>query len=492
MSVLKEAVNEQGAAKVGLFGEAGSGKTVTGALILAALSKQSHGGAPIAMFDTERGSDFLIPILKAEGIKLLVHKDRSFAGMLQSLRDAEKAGCCGFLADSVTHAWVEIVDSYCKKRNIQRPDFHHWKDIKKQWQEWPDAFLNSPLHCVVNGRSGFEYEYQQNEETGKKELIKGDSKMRTEGQFGYEPHLLIEMERVRDTDGEHVGGRFIHRAHVLKDRSWSLNGKHFDFADRDRYVPGDYMKVFEKFQTHFAFLDIGNHKAVAQGSSEALFDGNGSAYARRAQERTIALEECVATMQLLWPGRTDADKAMRIHILEAVWGTRAWSAVENMHVEDVQAGLRLLRTFEAKAKETKPADEAATIALLELLKTHGTIEGTAPAPLPNNGVTRAVIPNDDIPMPPIQQGLNLPPVPKAEPKPQEDEELAEITFYKKGKDVFLAGSTFPVKDSIKKLGGRFVKDTKEWRVTEDALEELNVICGERNIAVVEHRRHAAA
>ena len=48
--------------------------------------------------------------------------------------------------------------------------------------------------------------------------------------FGYEPHLLLELslerKAKRKAGVEHEGeGRMIHRADVLKDRTWALNGK---------------------------------------------------------------------------------------------------------------------------------------------------------------------------------------------------------------------------------------------------------------------------
>jgi hypothetical protein len=481
--LLMDAENEQGAAKVGIFGDQGSGKTSTAALLTIGFSKEFHGGKPVAFFDTERGSDFILPMFRSEGVQLRVFKGRAFKDLLTVMAEAERAGCCAILVDSITHVWTDVVDSYCKKRNISRPEFHHWRDIKGEWQKWPDVFLNSPLHCAVSGRSGFEYEYQENEETHKKELIKGDTKMRVEGQFGYEPHLLIEMERVRETGGEHVGGRFIHRAHVLKDRSWAINGKHFDFPDQDGYKVGYYKKVLAAFMPHFQALNIGHHKAVAIGDSQDVFDGNGkNDYSRKAQEKAIALEECIATMQILWPGQDVKTKTLRINVLDTIWGTRAWGAVENMGLEQVQSGLKVLREFESRSKDTQLSAEEDIVKLLKTVKISLEIIGQAPAG------TIAMVPRAEIPTEvpgPSHPQIQFAPV-KAEEHSEEDEKEPLIEIMRMNGDLYLSGDTFIVKDQIKsQLGGRWDKERKSWKISAKKHDELKELCDAAKVGLYE-------
>jgi ABC-type dipeptide/oligopeptide/nickel transport system ATPase subunit len=50
MGILTQAVIEQTAAKVGLLGRQGSGKTTTAMLILIGLSKTFHKNAPVAFW----------------------------------------------------------------------------------------------------------------------------------------------------------------------------------------------------------------------------------------------------------------------------------------------------------------------------------------------------------------------------------------------------------------------------------------------------------
>ena len=112
----KEVSNEQARAKIGAFGSQGSGKTTTLALLAIGLSKTYHNGAPVAMQDTENGSDYLKPIFDAEGVKLMVRKSGAFSDMIPGLREAEKISCCVFLMDSITHTWREIADAYCARK----------------------------------------------------------------------------------------------------------------------------------------------------------------------------------------------------------------------------------------------------------------------------------------------------------------------------------------------------------------------------------------
>jgi len=123
-SLLKEAtVNEQGSAKMAWFGPQGSGKTMSALQTAIGLSHNFHKDAPIAFFDTEKGSDFARPICEAEGIKLLRVKSRAFADLLQTLKEAEQQGACSLIVDSMSHVWTEIMDSFCRQKKISRIEF---------------------------------------------------------------------------------------------------------------------------------------------------------------------------------------------------------------------------------------------------------------------------------------------------------------------------------------------------------------------------------
>jgi AAA domain len=392
MGLLMEVKNEQARAKVGLFGAQGSGKTTTAALLALGVSKTYHNNAPVAMMDTENGSDYLKPIFDVEGVKLFVAKSGAFADMTKVLKEAQEAGCCAFIMDSVTHTWRELVDAYCAKMadKYRQPDyspqFQDWNYIKKEWAVWTYAFLNAQLHCFVAGRAGNEYEYQINDK-GKRELVKGDSKMKAEGEFGYEPSLLIEMDAIRqELTAEHHGGSFKHVAFVLKDRARTLNGKHFDFADMNHYSSGDWKKVWEPFAPFFAALNIdGTQRAMSPATSADMFDdmGDGEA-AQRAKSRKIALEEIEALMgTVLWPGATTESKQIKSDVLCALFGVRSWTAVEGMKLVTIEEGLFALQEYQRVTEKPDGRESIvkAVSGCLERVRAFGYIPGQPSAPV---------------------------------------------------------------------------------------------------------------
>jgi hypothetical protein len=381
--LLHEAIIEQAAAKVGLFGPQGSGKTTTAALIAIGLSKTYHNGAPVAFMDTENGSDYLVPIFEMEGVPLFVIKSRAFKDLAPVLREAAERGCCVDLIDSYTHPWWELNDSLKATLRVQKLQFEHQDQLKSLWRGWTDVMLNSPLHVVMCGRLGYVWDRQE-DENGRKangELIKLGTKMKSESEAGYEPSLLVEMEGIQDSalrvrKSRAKRGTITHHAYVLKDRWRALNGHTFQWPDINEYKAGDWKKVFDKFLPHFAKLAIGKQQRAVNASrtSDTLFDGQGdSAYHQRVRQVQITLEEIEGTLVTLWPGQDAKSKELKRVAIETLFGTRSWTAVESMRLEDLEVGLRTLQAFESAIKTSPALQNALTektdaIALLEQSK----------------------------------------------------------------------------------------------------------------------------
>lgn len=354
--LLREAVVEQAAAKVGIFGPQGSGKTTTAALIAIGLSKTYHNSAPVAFQDTENGSDYLVPIFEAEGVPLLVIKSRAFKDMGAVLQEARERGCCVDLIDSYTHPWWELNDSLKAKLNVKKLLFEHQDQLKTMWRGWTDLMLNSPLHMILCGRLGYVWDRGEDENGSKVngELIKLGTKMKSENEAGYEPSLLIEMEGLQDSalrmkKSRAKRGTINHHAYVLKDRWRALNGRTFTWKDLNEYKPGDWKPVFDAFLPHFSKLAIGKQqRAVNAGrTSDALFAGNGdSAYHQRARRVQITLEEIEGTLVKLWSGQDAKSKELKRQAVETLFGTRSWTAVESKPLEDLEFALDVLRLFE--------------------------------------------------------------------------------------------------------------------------------------------------
>lgn len=361
--LLQEAAIEQSAVKAGIFGIQGTGKSTTAAILAIGLSLTYHKGAPIAFHDTENGSDFLKPLFDLEGVPLLVRKSKCFADAGATLAEAERRGCCAFIEDSISGDWDEFTQSFKKKKGISKIELYHWGQLKPQWnEEWVTPMLNSPLHVFVCGRAGDIWE-EREQEDGSTKSAKTGTKMRAEGQFGYEPNLLIEMRSIQNaTDGKGKRrknvGRMLHVAEVLKDRARFLQGKTFEWPDINTYKKGDWKKFFDVFAPHFNFLNIGGkHVAFNPADSTALFDANGNGdYYKRKQEATIALEEIEGTLIAIWPGQDAKAKKFKGMAVYTLFGTRSWTAVTAMPIADLQAGLVRLKAIEQNTKTT-PMDE---------------------------------------------------------------------------------------------------------------------------------------
>ncbi len=359
--LLQEAAIEQSAAKVGIFGLQGSGKSTLAALVAIGLSKTYHGGAPVAYHDTENGSDFLKPLFDMEGVKLLVRKSKCFADAAATLHEAKRRECCVFIEDSITGDWDELTESFKKKKNISKIELYHWGMLKPQWnEEWVVPMLNSPLHVITCGRAGDVWQ-DVDQEDGSTKSTKVGTKMRAEGQFGYEPSLLIEMLCNQNLGGKRKknAGRMIHTATVLKDRARFLNGKSFEWPDINTYKAGDWKKFFDVFAPHFNFLNIGGkHVAVNQADSQQLFDGNGNSdfYARK-QAAAIAIEEIEGTLLAIWPGQSSDEKEFKRMAIDVLFGTRSWTKVTALPQAELDAGLVRLHMIEQNTKRTPMTDK---------------------------------------------------------------------------------------------------------------------------------------
>jgi hypothetical protein len=341
MKMLKPASNKQAFAKVGIYGNAGSGKTYTAALIAIGLHKYAKATKPIGMFDTEPAASYIIPLFEKAGIPFLVYDESRALRDLMAFMDV--------IVDSVTHVWRDTQESYLAKLNeglakkgkrpIHKLEFHHWGPIKAAWAKFTDRYLSSKLHVIVCGRAGSIYEYQENAETGKKELITTGTRMATEKEMGYEPSLLIEMVPARED------GQTINRATVIKDRTATLNGQEIDFPD------------FEKVKSHFAFLNLGgeHYASMDQRDSKEMFTEDGQDdWSHEQRQRGIWSEEISGLMQTHYPAQTAEHKAARLGLMQEFFGTKSWKKIEEATPsKDLKAGFERMK---AKLEPTPAAE----------------------------------------------------------------------------------------------------------------------------------------
>lgn len=351
--------------KFGIYGGQGSGKTTTAALIALALSKLFHDGAPVMVTDTEPGWQFLRRIFKIEGVDLIQRTVPSFAAMMKDMRDAEREGACVHVTDQATIIWQDLMQSF-KNKNGGRIPINKWGDIKQLWNgEYATLFRNSPLHCGVLGRIGnvmeeIAEENNQGHLTGDTKLITTGKQFKAGGgeSLGYEPDFLLEMSLERKAkvtkgskrEGE---GRMVHRADCMKDRSWALNGKVFRFSDKASYEKGGFTTVWTAIKPHFdAVQDTGQATRIEAGEQTTSLiteDGNSDFYERR-ERRDIMVAETKETLDMLWTGRSDAPKQMRVKAIEHVFGFKTKEALERTDLKVVERGLRIFKAFELRCK----------------------------------------------------------------------------------------------------------------------------------------------
>lgn len=361
MALLQPVKMTQAAAKVGLFGRGGSGKTTTSLLLLIGLSKHFHNGAPIAMFDTEDGSDFIEGICRVESIELVVAKSRAFSDMKAALIEAEAKKCCSYLVDSYTAPWQEVNETIKEKHNLRgkRLPIQYQDELKTLWNTWVAQMKASPLHIVMAGRLGYEWDNEEDED-GSEKLVRLGTKLKGEGDAGYEPNLLIEMEAMQEAGARikksrRKKGTNIHHCYVLKDRLRALNGKAFTFADINDYKPGNYKKVFETFLPHFERLAIGKgeHRTVDYSRrSDADLPASGeSVYYAQQRQKTIALEELKENIAAVWPGQDGPSKKARQIVLETQFGTLSWTAVESSTIQEIESGVGVVKELRQQIQD---------------------------------------------------------------------------------------------------------------------------------------------
>lgn len=357
MGILSEAGGDE-YLKAGFLGFQGSGKTFTAVELAIGLIKHFKLETTIAFYDTEKGSGYVRKKVEAAlGRKLLVTRSRSLADLMEWAAEVEQNRYVG-IVDSITHVWREVCESYLKERQeVQKRsgakrvksklEFQDWGAIKSRWASWPDWYLNSAAHVIVCGRAGYEYDMDKDED-GNKELVKTGIKMKVEGEFGFEPSLLIEMQREFDADKK---GRMtdtretINRAIILKDR--------FDCIDGRSFID----PTFESFLPHIEQLTPGEHSPV-NTSSRTHFGLNeqGDDWAREKNLRAVAAEEIQGALVRVWPSQGSEDKRAKLDALARFWGSDSWKRVSEMTpFARMRAGLEAFLVENPTGRKPEPA-----------------------------------------------------------------------------------------------------------------------------------------
>lgn len=347
-SLFTEAENTSAFLKQGILGFQGSGKTKTATKTAIGLVQHMQSlklpasDKPVYFIDTETGSDWVLPDFKAAGIPIRTAKTRAFSDLVKSVPEAEANGSV-LLIDSITHFWKELCESYCRRRaqKLNKPTYrlqiNDWTYLKGEngWGKFSDLFVNSSVHIILCGRAGYEFNMDEDDE-GNKELQKTGVKMRAEGEFGYEPSLLVYMETHQEVKGKTVAKQW-RTATILKDRSALIDGKVF----KD---PG-----FESFKPHIDRLNLGGRQCgvdTSRTTTEIILpDGRDN----RTVQRKIVLDEIESIMVIHHPSTGGADRQKKLELLRTHFDA-SWTEIETvMPLERLRKGYDTMHfTLEGK------------------------------------------------------------------------------------------------------------------------------------------------
>ena len=337
MSLFKPAENSMAYFKAGFMGEAGSGKTHTASIVTIGLIRHLRdlkikgSEKPVFFLDTEQGSAWVKPMFDEAGVELMVAKTRAFKDLTAAVKEAEASGSA-LLIDSVTHFWEDLQSSYMRQKAKQynrpynRLEFQDWAVLKKMWREFSDLYVNSNLHCVLCGRLAFEYETEKDEQ-GRKQIEKSGVKMAAEKGLGYEPNILVWMERDTDLVTKQVNRTAI----ILKDRSQRLDGEQYSNP------------TFATFLPHVDFLTLGGkHEGVdtTRTSDSIIPDDDIPMADRRHIKREIVIEELDALLAEQGLGGTSAEaKKGRAELIKKHFKATSRTEIEKlMPLYDLQRG----------------------------------------------------------------------------------------------------------------------------------------------------------
>jgi hypothetical protein len=224
MAGFRKAKAEQAALKMGLYGPPGAGKTFTALLLAEGLAKFSK--KRIAYVDTEHGTDFYCQrvatrAVHPEAFDFDAIYTRALTEVSSSIRALDTKEYGVVIIDSITHLWEAARAAYDgRQTKIGTIPMQAWGKIKKPYKDLMAYLLSSPMHVLICGRQGVEYE--TDEETDELKAI--GVKMKAEGETPYEPHILIRMEALKPKKTNEVATII---AYAEKDRTGVLSGRSF-------------------------------------------------------------------------------------------------------------------------------------------------------------------------------------------------------------------------------------------------------------------------
>ena len=325
MSFFMDIGNTKPFLKLAAEGIAGSGKTYTTALIAIGLHKRIKSTKPIVIFDTEESSRFLRPLFEKDNIQVLVKQSRTLSDWSLTVDHCVSGTADILITDSITHIYDGFLQAYMERTGRKRLEFQDWGVIKPLWRrEFSEKFVRAHLHILFTGREGFTYDYEVNDNTGKKELRKTGVKMRAEAETAHEPDVLMQMSQYQEMLGDDK--KVWREAFIMKDRSTLIDGKTFRNP------------AYKEFEPMVEWLLSDPKEEVKTDTkSDADMFGNEEDRSKIIRERTIFLERNDAELDKVCAGTSADAKSLRLALTEKAYGETSDTKIQGMALEQVQA-----------------------------------------------------------------------------------------------------------------------------------------------------------
>lgn len=336
----KDLKNDAPYLKIGIEGFAGSGKTFLAASLAIGLHKRIGSQKPIVVYDTERAFATIWDMFKDAGIEVKIRESRSLKDWAQTIEICKSGYSDILITDSVSHIWSQFTTDYieAKKKRLKnanvRLSFPDWGYLKPKWKEsFSDNIVNSHMHIIFTGRATYEYDHEEDEETGKmSELRKTGIKMSAERETAYEPNLLVLMETKENVIG--AGKKEVYReATILKDRYRVIDGKTFKNPTFKDFEP-----VIEKMLS-------GTKREDEIQENKDDFSELEKSNDNWQKKRDVILEEIEAIFTSLGLGTSKEDRKIKVDLFEVAFETTSWTAIQNKRVTELETALEKLKQF---------------------------------------------------------------------------------------------------------------------------------------------------
>lgn len=160
---LRKAERKRAKLKIGLFGPAGSGKTMSSLRLARGMAEWEK----IAVIDTENGSADLYSHLGPYNTMYL-EPPYSPERYIEAITECLNAGMEVIIIDSITHEWagpggiLELADELGKG---SKNSFSVWSKLTPRHNKFIDSILQADAHVIACGRSKQDYVMNEVEKT---------------------------------------------------------------------------------------------------------------------------------------------------------------------------------------------------------------------------------------------------------------------------------------------------------------------------------------